>query len=738
MDWLEIFETDIEQNNFDVRNNNESQTSVLIVDDEEDILATISTFLSTENYYIYSAKSGIEALEIYRSQSPRIIVTDILMPGMSGIELLNAIRESDEETEVIVLTGHADINIAISAIKNKVSDFLTKPVDLEVLLRSVQKSESYLKLKDDIKTYTKELEELFKDVHHSREYLETVLQNSPNATITYNLEGKITSWNDAAEKITGYKKIETIGKSLKEIFVFDNHLVDSGKYDVGIASRENIVGQILTKHQQIRYISRNANVLLDQDKKVIGGIESFFDITEKTNSERLLEKRYLQVQTINEIGKKVAASIEVSDLIDFISKRLVTTFFESAKIFFFLHFYKKNCLQLRAASGIDIQHVLDEFPVGSFLKNKNTLPNYVYSTGKCVLNKNVSKASLFKKGMSREVRSAFAFPIKSHNQKYGVLLVENSERMDLDDSDIFMMETISEYLAISMDKIELLEKITKQNVLLERQADDLKSALTKVESQKEIIEQQNNTLLQDLKKASDFQISLLPDHLPELENYKFSVSFNPSNQLGGDFYDIFMINEQYVGILVADASGHGVSSAMLSAMFKMTLGKYASYDLNPASVFKKLNQDFCQVVQTGDFFSAFYGIIDLRSNKFIYSNAAHPKPLLYNYENKQIIEFDSEGFLLGIMDKGITFEKKEFKFRGKYRLFIYTDGLHEAINKKNKPYSEERVIAHLKKHAGLTPQRYLNSLVKDLKTYTGSTTFDDDLTLVVMDINFRN
>ena len=214
------------------------------------------------------------------------------MPGISIS--VTIIRETDEETEVIVLTGHADINIAISAIKNKVSDFLTKPVDLEVLLRSVQKSESYLKLKDDIKTYTKELEELFKDVHHSREYLETVLQNSPNATITYNLEGKITSWNDAAEKITGYKKIETIGKTLKEIFVFDNHLIDSGKNDVGIASRENIVGQILTKHQQIRYISRNANILLDQDKKVIGGIESFFDITEKTNSERLLEKRYLQ------------------------------------------------------------------------------------------------------------------------------------------------------------------------------------------------------------------------------------------------------------------------------------------------------------------------------------------------------------------------------------------------------------------------------------------------------------
>ena len=255
MGWLEIFETDVAQNDFNVNNYPANQTSVLVVDDEEEITLTIEQFLSNENYYIYKAKSGLEALEIYNSQSPRIIITDILMPGMNGIELLNTIREKDEETEIIVLTGHADMNIAISAIKNKVSDFLTKPIDLEILLRSVQKSESYLKLKDDIKTYTRELEELFKDVHQSREYMETILQNSPNATITYNLDGKITSWNIAAEKITGFSKAETVGKSLKEIFVFDNHLIDSSAMENSFSNRENIVGQILTKRQQIRRLA---------------------------------------------------------------------------------------------------------------------------------------------------------------------------------------------------------------------------------------------------------------------------------------------------------------------------------------------------------------------------------------------------------------------------------------------------------------------------------------------------
>jgi phosphoserine phosphatase RsbU/P len=737
MGWLEIFETESSQNNLNLKNHAESQTSIIVVDDEEDIVSTLESFLSLENYYVYTAKTGLEALEIYRSQAPRIIITDILMPGMNGIELLNAIRETDEESEVIVLTGHADTNIAINAIKNKASDFLTKPVNLEVLLHSVQKSESYLKLKDDIKTYTRELEELFKDVYQSKESMENMLQKAPNATITYNLDGKITSWNDAAQKITGYNKAETVGKYLKEIFVFDNHLIDSAAAHRSHAYRENIVGQILTKRQQIRYISRNANILLDQNNKVIGGIESFYDITDKTNNDRLLEKRYLQVQTINEIGKKVVISSKVDDLIDFISKRLVTTFYESAKVFFFLYSDQEKSLQLRAASGIDIDNVLKNFPVGSCLKDKNTLASYVFSTGKSVLNRNVSKSSMFKKSICKDVQSAFAFPIKTAKKKYGVIHIENAERLDLDDSDIFMLETISEYLAISMDKIELLEKITNQNSLLEKQADDLKSALKKVESQKEIIEVQNKILLQDLKKAADFQITLLPEYLPQRNGYKFSVSFTPSFQLGGDLYDIFEISDRYIGIIVADASGHGVSSAMLSAMFKMTLGKYATSDIDPASVFSKLNSDFCQVVQTGDFFSAFYGVIDLDTNRFIYSNAAHPKPMLYSYETDQIIEFDSEGFLLGITNKGISFEKKEYRLTGKYRLLIYTDGLHEAINKKEVAYGEERVRKELKKYASSDARKYLDCVVKNLKRYTQSKTFDDDLTMVVMDIDVK-
>ncbi|MCB0282342.1 MAG: SpoIIE family protein phosphatase [Calditrichaeota bacterium] len=734
MGWLELFEEDV-QNYLDKNYQHLRHMSVLVVDDEEHIVKGIEKFLNFEQYAVYTANNGNEALEIFKSQSPRIVITDLQMPGLNGLELLERIRAVDGEAEIIVLTGNADLQAVIKALKHKATDFLMKPVDFEILLNAVRKAESHLKLKDDVKSYTRDLEELFKEVHHSREYLETIIQNSPNATITYNNDGIITSWNSAAEEITGYTQAETLNKSLKEIFVFDGQLINGMATDKGQMNRQNFVGPILTKDQQMRYISRNANILLDPDNKKIGGIETFVDITEKAKSDRLLEKRYMQVQTINEIGKKVAASVTVDELIDFITSRLVKTFYESANILFFLYLPETENLSLRAAAGITIEKILKKHPLGSLFSLTGDVIGHVFNKGKSAKYKNAAQCELFENNFGQEVSSFFTFPILSHNKKYGVLHLENAEQMDLDDGDIFMMETIAEYVAISLDKIELLEKITKQNHLLEKQAIDLKDALSKVETQKEIIEEQNKTLIKDLRKAGDFQKSLLPDVLPEHPAYKFSVSFTPSNQLGGDYYDVFQINERYTGIVVTDASGHGVSSAMLSAMFKMTFGKYMESDLDPASVFSKINQDFCQVLQMGDFFTAFYGIVDVVENKFIYSNAGHPMPILYKYSNEEIVEFDSEGFLLGVMDSGITYERKSYNFLDKSRLFIFTDGLSETINEEKVQYGEERIKQIIKKNASKDPQKFLNSLLSDLKKYTKSDTFNDDLTLLVMDIN---
>jgi len=657
-------------------------------------------------------------------------LTDVVMPGMSGIDLLKKIRETDLETEIIVLTGQQDLDVAIDALKNQASDFILKPFDIEMINLALDRMVEKISLKEKVKSYTIELEELLQQVKYSRNYLETIVKTSPVALMTYNPDGQITSWNEEAEHITGYSAIDAVGSTVHQIFSMEGHLIqhDDPHFEDSVS---NVTSQILTKDDRIRFISRNANSLYDDDKKIVGGIESFLDITEKLNNERLLEKRYLQVQTINEISKLVARSNDLNEIIEFVVNSLHDTFYESSLISVFLFNSEEKVLELAGMAGYK-KHLHDQFK--SVSPSKGMIGS-VFRRKKPLICEDTSELKSADKDFVQDAQSIFIYPITSEEQRFGILCIENIERLRAFESDRFIFEAVTEFLGISMGRIALLDRITTQNIQLEHQADDLKKALHKVEQQKDIIEDQNTRLIKDLEKAADFQMSLLPEKLPVFSDLKFASTYIPSSQLGGDFYDVFKINSNMAGIILADASGHGVAAAMLSAMFKMTFQKYISETLKPSQIFNRLNIDFCKVLQMGEFFTAFFAVYNRKTRKLIYGNAGHPKPILYNYADKEMQELDTNGFLLGVMTEGISYEQKEIELNDKYRLLIYTDGVNESVNTKQEQYGTKRIESQMKEHAGRSAKSYLNGINSDLIKFTGTKMFDEDIAIIEMDIN---
>ena len=109
------------------------EKKVLIVDDEEDICEVLDITLSDEGYEVFTASSGEEALRLYKKVNPPIILTDIRMPGLDGIELLKRIKGSNPDTEVIMITGHGDMDLAIKSLKLEATDFITKPINYDIL-----------------------------------------------------------------------------------------------------------------------------------------------------------------------------------------------------------------------------------------------------------------------------------------------------------------------------------------------------------------------------------------------------------------------------------------------------------------------------------------------------------------------------------------------------------------------------------------------------------------------------
>ena len=136
---------------------------ILLVDDEEGIRKVLDIYLSDSGFKVFTAETGREALDIFRKMRPPIVLTDIKMPGMDGIELLQKIKEESPDTEVIMITGHGDMELAIRSLKYDATDFITKPINDDALEIALKRANEKITLKTRLKEHTENLEQLVQE-----------------------------------------------------------------------------------------------------------------------------------------------------------------------------------------------------------------------------------------------------------------------------------------------------------------------------------------------------------------------------------------------------------------------------------------------------------------------------------------------------------------------------------------------------------------------------------------------
>ena len=142
------------------------ENKILLVDDEADIREVLNLALSDLGYQVFEAENGDEALGIFKEVQPPIVLTDIKMPGMDGIELLQKVKHENPETEVIMITGHGDMDLAIRSLKNEATDFITKPINVDALEIAVKRAKDKIITREKLQEYTENLEKL---VHEKTE-----------------------------------------------------------------------------------------------------------------------------------------------------------------------------------------------------------------------------------------------------------------------------------------------------------------------------------------------------------------------------------------------------------------------------------------------------------------------------------------------------------------------------------------------------------------------------------------
>ncbi|CAB1078286.1 hypothetical protein D1AOALGA4SA_6040 [Olavius algarvensis Delta 1 endosymbiont] len=281
---------------------------ILLIDDEPDILRVLGISLKADGYEVIPALNGAEGLEAFTREKPPIVITDIKMPGMDGIEVLEKIKALDADTEVIIITGHGDIDNAIESLKYGASDFINKPVRDEALTIALARAKEKLDIKQKLKEYTTDLEKKIdvatSELRRQTNFQIRLIRSSNDGIVATDRDLKIVIYNPGAESVFGYTQAEVIYKmAITDLFPADiadqfqsaldrdNGIKDFAWRDTSIVSQE---GQTIP----VRF----SGTILQEKGREMGTVAFFQDLREI----KRLEKELVKSERLAAVGQTVA------------------------------------------------------------------------------------------------------------------------------------------------------------------------------------------------------------------------------------------------------------------------------------------------------------------------------------------------------------------------------------------------------------------------------------------------
>ncbi len=234
-----------------------------------------------------------------------------------------------------------------------------------------------------------------------------------------------------------------------------------------------------------------------------------------------------------------------------------------------------------------------------------------------------------------------------------------------------------------------------------------------------------------LRMASRIQRQLLPNELPELPNISFATWYEPKDRVSGDFYDVRQMTGRHIGLLVCDASGHGIPAAFVSVMAQTVFRTCRPGSMSPAEVLSQLNEHLRTILEEERFITGCYGVFDITSARLRFAKAGHPPPLWYRADQRRVVPLDARGMLLGVSDK-VDFEEVEITLEPGDRLVYYTDGLLETWSESGELLGLGRLRRWLAECGDGPAEQMVTCLREQVNRFRGRRPFEDDVTVLVL------
>ncbi|MCR5725183.1 MAG: SpoIIE family protein phosphatase [Treponema sp.] len=242
----------------------------------------------------------------------------------------------------------------------------------------------------------------------------------------------------------------------------------------------------------------------------------------------------------------------------------------------------------------------------------------------------------------------------------------------------------------------------------------------------------------ELNVATQIQADMLPRVFPPYENHpeiELFASMQPAKEVGGDFYDFFLADDDHFAVVVGDVSGKGVPASLFMVIAKTLIHNAAMHSLRPGDILQNINSQLCEGNDAGLFVTCWLGILTLSTGELVFCNAGHNQPIVC--QNGSFRFLDTQPNLMLAAMEGMPYTEHRLTLAQGDRIFIYTDGVTEATDAGNQLYGEERLLDAISKTAGMTSREVLAEIRKDIDSFVQAAPQFDDITMLEMCIKKR-
>ncbi len=449
--------------------------------------------------------------------------------------------------------------------------------------------------------------------------------------------------------------------------------------------------------------------LLNASERALGEANAALErkLAELEAANRVLEQRTEALISLQDLGQALIAAADLRELSFRVCRHICDLCGADRAVLYYLR--SEEVAETLAVRGWQRDEVSEQVPAAQIHRLRVRPDN-----GPGAYNRPPPGAT----GEPGGLRAGLVVPLVAQGELVGAIIVHSTRKGIFRPAETALLQTYAYQAALAIQRAGLVDSLRDH-------IEQLQAA------QEELVKKER--LDRELELARQVQQSLLPRTFPLVPGFAFAARNEPARQVGGDLYDVVLLDAHHVGLVIADVSDKGMPAALYMALTRSLLLAEAQRERSPRVILRNVHRLLLELGEPNMFVTVFYGILDVPKRRLTYARAGHDRPLLIRAGT--VRQLEGEGTFIGFPTLGkVDCSEEILDLAPGDRLVLYTDGLTDAVGPDRRPFELQRLIEAIQSCAGIAPDQLCKAVFAEVAAHQGAAERFDDMTMLVVEV----